>query len=98
MASHSITTDRYRFNYYFGDYPNFIIESADVDFERGEEIIVSLPDLLKALETYPDAYIVTHRLHLTNDACIGPEIRDYLLNELHRVDSEDDLRIMVFRR
>ena len=32
-----------------------------------------------------------------HDAFVGPEVREYILRELDRVDSEVDARIMVLR-
>lgn len=98
ISNHSITTDRLRFNYYFGQYPDYVIDASDVEYDGGERVIVSLQDLLQALDKFPDVYVVAHSKHLFNDEFVGPEIRDYLLDELPRVDSEDDLRIMVFKK
>jgi hypothetical protein len=93
----SITTDRLRFNYYFKQYPNFVIDASDVNRVGGKRVIINLADFKTALAQHPNLYLVTYAQHLYRDAFVSSEIRDHILRELDRVDSEDDQRIMVFR-
>lgn len=98
VDTHTISSERFRFSYYFGRNPDYVIDASDTDYAGGDRIVVSLEDLLKALDEFPDAVVVTHSNDLFNDASVGPEVRTYLLTEMRRLDSEDDERIMLFKR
>ncbi len=98
VSNNSITTDRFRFNYYFDRFPDYVIATSDPEYDGDERIIRNLQDLLNALDKFPDVYVVTHSAHLFNNAFVGPDIRDYLLDEMHRIDPGDDLKIMTFMK
>ena len=87
------SSERFRFSYYFGRNPDYVIDASDTGYAGGDRIVVSLEDLLKALDEFPDAVVVTHSNDLFNDASVGPEVRTYLLSEMRRLDSEDDENI-----
>ncbi|MDH3284285.1 MAG: glycosyltransferase family 39 protein [Acidobacteriota bacterium] len=93
----SITTDRLRFNYYFKQYPNFVIDASDVDHVGGERVIINLAEFKKALARHPNLHLVTYGAHIYNAAFVSPEVKEFVLRELDRVDKEEDGRIMVFR-
>lgn len=94
----SVTTDRWRFNYYFKHYPSYVIDASDVDHAGGEVIIATLADLEKIIARHPNLYVVTYDQQFYHDAFVSAEVRAYILRELERVDHEPDARIMVFRR
>ena len=93
----SITTDRLRFNYYFKQYPNFVIDASDFDRVGGDRVIINLADFRKVLAQHPNLYLVTYAKHFYRKTFVSPAIKDDILREMDRVDSEDDQRIMVFR-
>jgi 4-amino-4-deoxy-L-arabinose transferase-like glycosyltransferase len=93
----SVTTDRLRFNYYFGQYPDYVIDASDVDHVGGERVIVTLAEFEQVLARHPDLYLVTYVRHIYNEAFVDPALSEFILRELDRFDSEDDDRIMVFR-
>jgi hypothetical protein len=94
----SLTTERWGFNYYFGQYPNYIIEAAAVDNSKDAVLITTLDELEKVIAQHPDFYLVTYKQQLEHDAFVTPPMRDYILHELERVDHEPDIHIMVFRK
>jgi hypothetical protein len=94
----SVTTDRLRFNYYFGEYPNYVLDSSDLEHVGGDVIIATLPEFENVIASDPDLYLVTYGQHIYNDAFVNRQMREYILRELERVDHEPDARIMVFRR
>jgi hypothetical protein len=89
----TMTTDRLRFSYYFKRHPDFVLGVDDVP---GDHIINNLEEFKKALSQHPDLYFVTHKLHISRDAFVSPEIREFISRELERIDQEADGRIMVF--
>lgn len=96
-AGTSITTERYRFNYYFGKYPDFVLDVSDVRRLGGERMIVDVADMEKVVSLHPGLHLVTYNQQFFNDAFVSPEIRAYVLERLPRTDDESDERIMVFR-
>jgi len=93
----SVTTDRWRFNYYFKQYPSYVIDASDVDHAGGKVIIATLVDLEKVIAAHPDLYLVTYDQQIYHEAFVSAEVRAYILRELDRVDDEPDGRIMIFR-
>ena len=99
QGSHSVTTDRLRFTYYFDQLPDRVIEATDVNYGGGDVMIVVLDDLLSALDQHSEVYVVTHENHFYNDAFVGPDLREFMAREMERVDDgQDELRIMIFRK
>jgi hypothetical protein len=94
----SLTTERWGFNYYFGEYPDYIIEAAALDSSKDSILITSLAELEKAIALHPDMVLVTYKQQLNHDAFVTAAMREYILRELERVDHEPDIHIMVFRR
>jgi len=92
----SVTTDRLRFNYYFGQYPNYVIDSSDVDHAGGKRVIANLADFKRVVARHPDLHLVTYAKHIYHDAFVSPDIRDYIVRQMTRVDTEADSRIMIF--
>ena len=94
----SLTTERWGFNYYFGQYPNYIIEATARDNSKDAVLITTLEELEKVVAQHPDFYLVTYKQQLEHDAFVSPPMRAYILDELERVDSEPDVHLMVFRK
>jgi 4-amino-4-deoxy-L-arabinose transferase-like glycosyltransferase len=94
----SLTTERWGFNYYFGEYPDYIIEAAALDNTGPAVLITSLEELETAIALHPDLYLVTYKQQLDHDAFVTAPMREYILRELERVDHEPDIHIMVFRK
>ena len=94
----SLTTERWGFNYYFGKYPDYIIEASALDSSKDAVLITSLDELEKVVAQNPDFYLVTYKQELDHDAFVTPPMRDYILHELERVDHGPDIHIMVFRK
>lgn len=94
----SLTTERWGFNYYFGQYPNYIIEASALDSSKDAVLITTLDELEKVIAQHPDFYLVTYKQQLDHDAFVTPPMREYILHELERVDHEPDIHIMVFHK
>jgi 4-amino-4-deoxy-L-arabinose transferase-like glycosyltransferase len=94
--NNSITTDRLRFSYYFKPFSDYVIDASDTEKSGGDKMIVNLSDLKAAVAEYPDLVLVTYGKHIYNGAFVDSQSKDFILNTLKRIDSEDDNRIMVF--
>jgi len=91
----AITTDRWGFNYYFKQYPDFVLGVED---RPGEKIVTNIEEFAEVVRRYPDVSLVTYRAHFHNDAFVDAQIREYVQREMERIDDgRDDVRIMVFR-
>jgi len=90
----AITTDRWGFSYYFAGNP-IILDSGQL--EADENVIRTLDDYRRISARHPVHYLVTYASNLNSPAFVSPELRDYILREMDRVDDQkNDKRIMVF--
>jgi uncharacterized membrane protein len=94
-SSTAITTDRWGFNYYFKQYPDFVLGVEDLP---GDKILRNVEEFAEVVRRYPDVSLVTYRAQFYNDVFVSAQIREYVQEEMERIDDgQDDARIMVFR-
>ena len=95
----SVTTDRWGFNYYFGGYPDYVIDASHGEHVDGDVVLVTLTELEKVVTEHQDVHLVTYAQHMFHDGFVAPDARAYILREFERVEAgRRDAMIMVFRK